>query len=164
MMQRREATVFAAAMLAALGAAVRVASNGEEPVERVPQSFAMRGGVPEADDDSLGEAAANAVANDPFRLVNRPTGVRYDAKTEGGAGAPAPFVPPPVRPMLVLKAIVGGPPWQAVVDGIPGQQPGSIVRTGDTFDKLTVRNVGRDTVVIQAPDTIWKLTLSRGRS
>ena len=162
-MQRREAAVFGLAMLAALGASLRILRASDEVAESVPVSFAVSAGAVMVDDDSLGEAAANTAANDPFRLVNRPTGVRYDARTEGSVGAPAQFVPPPVRPPLVLKAIVGGPPWQAVVDGVPGQQPNTIVRTGDAFDKLTVRSVGRDTVVIQAPDTTWKLTLSRGR-
>ena len=163
MMQRREATVLGFAILAALGASIRVTRTGAEPVERAPMSFAVSGGAMVVDDDSLGEAAANAVANDPFRLANRPSSVRYDVKLEGGVGAPAQFVPPPVRPAFALKAIVGGPPWSAVVDGIPGQPPGTIVRTGIVFDKLTVRSVGRDTVVIAAPDTTWKLTLSRGR-
>ena len=163
MMQRREATLLAFAILAVLGAGARVLHTGSEPAESAPLSFAVNDGAMAVDDDSLGEAAANAAANDPFRLVNRPSGVRYDAKLEGGAGAPAQFVPPPVRPAFALKAIVGGPPWSAVVDGIPGQPAGTIVRTGSSFDKLTVRSVGRDTVVIAAPDTTWKLTLSRGR-
>jgi hypothetical protein len=163
MMQRREAIVFVVAVLAALGAMLRIARASGEVGESQPPSYALRPSAPSVDDDSLGEAAANTAANDPFRLANRPSTVRYDAKTEGGLGAPAQFVPPPVRPSLVLKAIVGGPPWSAVVDGIPGQQPGTIVLSGTTFEKLTVKSVGRDTVVIQAPDTAWKLTLSRGR-
>ncbi|HEU4722063.1 MAG TPA: hypothetical protein VFS59_11930 [Gemmatimonadaceae bacterium] len=163
MIERREAIVLAGALLAIAGAALRIARAGSEPVTAASTTFVTTAGAIDVGDDSLGEAAANTAANDPFRLVNRPSGVRYDAKTEGGVGVPAAFVPPPVRPAFVLKAIVGGPPWQAVVDGIPGQQPGTIVRSGTTFDKLTVRSVGRDTVVIQAPDTIWKLTLSRGR-
>jgi hypothetical protein len=57
----------------------------------------------------------------------------------------------------VLKAIIGGPPWQAVIDGIPGQPPGTIAGTGARFDKLVVRSVTRDTVVVQGPDTTWSL-------
>jgi hypothetical protein len=163
MMQRREATAITLAILAALGATLRVARTSVPPADHRPQSFAMKSGAITVDDDSLGEAAANAAANDPFRLVNRPSDVRYDARTDGGIGATAQLVSPSVRPTFVVKAIVGGPPWSAVVDGIPGQQPGTIVRSGNTFDKLTVRSVGQDTVVIQAPDTAWKLTLSRGR-
>lgn len=162
MMQRREAVAFTVATLCALGASIRVARSSDVAIEpaRIPAVASVA--VAAVDDDSLSEAAANAAANDPFRLVNRPSSVRYDAHTEGGiGGAIQQFVPP--RPQLVVKAIVGGPPWQAIVDGLPGQQPGTIVRSGSTFEKLTVRSVGRDTVVIQAPDTTWKLTLSRSR-
>lgn len=161
MMQRREAVAFSIAMLAVLGATFRVARAGGDSPASAPLSFTVSPGGTTVEDDSLGEAAANTTANDPFRLVNRPSEVRYDARTEGNPGAPAPFVPP-VRPPLVLKALIGGPPWQAVVDGIPGQPSGTIVRAGSAFDRLTVRSVGSDTVVIAAPDTTWKLTLQRG--
>ncbi|MDB4878329.1 MAG: hypothetical protein JWM41_4775 [Gemmatimonadetes bacterium] len=69
--------------------------------------------------------------------------------------------PPRVRPVMTLKAIVGGPPWQAVVDGIPGQPPGVLVRQGTTLDKLAIRSVTRDSVVIQGPDTTWVLGFGR---
>jgi hypothetical protein len=62
---------------------------------------------------------------------------------------------------MTLKAIVGGPPWQAVVDGIPGQAQGTIVRAGAAFDKLVARAVTRDSVIIQGPDTAWVLTFRR---
>ena len=163
MMRSREGLAFGLAVIAALGTAFRVSRITDVPSVSARSSFALHANVPPVDDDSLAEAAANTAANDPFRLVNRPASVRYDAKLEGGMGVPglAAYVPP--RPQLFVKAIIGGPPWQAIVDGLPGQQPGMIVRTGNTFDKLTVRSVGRDTVVIQAPDTTWKLTLTRDR-
>lgn len=160
MMHRREAAILALAVLAALGAAIRIVRSDDAVIANASSIAVVSSDVPTVDDDSLGEAAANAAANDPFRLVNRPSSVRYDARNENGAVGQTPvFVAP--RPQLLLKAIVGGPPWQAIVDGIPGQPPGTIVRSGNAFDKLTVRNVGRDTVVIQTPDTTWKLTLTR---
>ncbi len=162
-MQRREAIALGAAMLSLLVAAARLAMGGEEATGRVTLGVAPGARPPAVDDDSLGAAAANTAGNDPFRLVNRPSQVRYDARTESGIGGAAAFTPP-IRPPLAVKAIIGGPPWQAMVDGIPGQPAGTIVRSGVTFDKLTVRSVGKDTVVIQAPDTTWKLTLSQNRS
>jgi hypothetical protein len=66
-----------------------------------------------------------------------------------------------MRPVFALKAIVGGPPWQAIVDGIPGQPSGTIVSNGMTIGKLTIRGVTRDSVVIQGPDTTWVLTFRR---
>jgi hypothetical protein len=102
------------------------------------------------------------VANDVFRLANAPADARYDPREEtatsrspGGSGAPAVARS---RPTLVLKAIVGGPPWQAAVDGIPGQPPGTVVRAGMRFEHLVIRLVSRDSVVVQLPDTTWALT------
>jgi hypothetical protein len=109
------------------------------------------------DEDSLAQAAERVVGTDPFRLANEPSDVRYEPRQTGAVPVTMPAAP---RPTLVLKAIVGGPPWQAIVDGIAGQ-PGAIVRAGDTFDKLVVRKITRDTVVVQGPDTTWKLTIPR---
>jgi hypothetical protein len=114
--------------------------------------------APEAgrfDGDSLDTAADATIGNDPFRLANAPASVRYEPRRPG-----APALAPLPRITLVLKAIVGGPPWHAMIDGIPGQ-PGAVVRAGDAFDKLVIRKVTRDTVVVQGPDTTWKLTIQR---
>jgi hypothetical protein len=113
-------------------------------------------------DRALDEAEDLTVSNDPFRLSNTPPSVRYDPANDGSALGPGTIAPPPFRPTLVLKAIVGGPPWQAVIDGIPGQPAGTIARQGATFDKLTVRSVTRDSVIVQGPDTAWTLSF-RGR-
>ncbi len=110
-------------------------------------------------DSVLADAEDATVTNDPFRLANEPPSVRFDPAVEGEA--PTSMVPV-VRPMLVLKAIIGGPPWQAVIDGIPGQPPGTIASPGARFDKLVVRSVTRDTVVVQGPDTTWSLAF-KGR-
>ena len=107
----------------------------------------------------LADAEDATVSNDPFRLANAPASVRFDPAVEGESASPA---VPVVRPTLVLKAIIGGPPWQAVIDGIPGQPPGTIAGPGARFDKLVVRSVTRDTVVVQGPDTTWSLAF-KGR-
>lgn len=161
-MQRREAITLAVAVLSLLAAAARIGAVGEAAAEHASVVVTANARAAMVSDDSLGTAAGNTAANDPFRLVNRPSEVRYDARVESGIGGPT-AIAPPVRPLLVLKAIVGGPPWQAIVDGIPGQPAGTIVRSGVTFDKLTVRSVGKDTVVIKAPDTTWRLTLTQNR-
>jgi len=112
-------------------------------------------------DSALAEAEDYIVSNDPFRLANAPSRVRFDPSNENG-GAPLGVPPTPMlRPNMTLKAIVGGPPWQAIVDGIPGQPAGTVVRAGGTFDKLVARAVTRDSVIIQGPDTSWVLTFRR---
>lgn len=108
----------------------------------------------------LHDAADLIVSNDPFRLTNAPPLVRYDPKAEGSTPTTA-VAAPPIRPVMTLKAIVGGPPWQAIVDGLPGQPSGTVVRAGNAFDKLVARAVTRDSVVIQGPDTTWVLSFRR---
>ena len=109
-------------------------------------------------DSALEEAEGLAVTNDPFRLSNSPPETRFDPSSDGSVRA---FAPAPVRPVFALKAIVGGPPWQAVIDGIPGQPAGTVARMGDRYDKLVVRFVTRDSVVIKGPDTSWVLLFGR---
>jgi hypothetical protein len=109
----------------------------------------------------LAEAEEVTVSNDPFRLSNSPPAVRYDPKNENSGVASPGMSVPVIRPSLTLKAIVGGPPWQAIVDGIPGQPTSTLVRAGATYDRLIARAVTRDSVVIQGPDTTWVLSFRR---
>ena len=133
------------------------------PASHAPLSIPPAAPAPERYDfDSLGAAAEQAVAVDPFRLANAPAVVRFQPRSLAAPPTPAVTVPPPPRPALIVRAIVGGPPWQAVLDGIAGQ-PGTVVRAGDTFDKLVVARITADSVIVQAPDTTWKLTLKRER-
>jgi hypothetical protein len=130
----------------------------------VPMIVASRpsiAGVPRivdgALDDSL-DAAERVIATlDPFRLANASSTVRFNS-ADGVVQSTAVLIAAPLRPTLVLKAIVGGPPWHAVIDGIPGQPPGTVVRAGTVVDKLTVAVVNRDTVIIRGPDTTWTLS------
>jgi len=107
--------------------------------------------------DSLADAEDAIVTNDPFRLSNSPAAVRYDPASDGPMSGVLAGTPQ-LRPTLVLKAIVGGPPWQAVIDGIPGQPAGTIARAGARFDRFTVRAVTRDSVIVQGVDTSWVLS------
>lgn len=113
---------------------------------------------PATTDESLTAAEIDVVAaHDPFRLANTPSRVAFDATgaDNGPAFAPAPR---PIPPNLVLKAIVGGPPWQAIVDGLPGQSSGVIATAGAVFQDLVIRSVTRDRVVVEGRDTAWVLT------
>jgi hypothetical protein len=113
-------------------------------------------------DDTLEALSELVIAGDPFRLSNDEADVRFVAGTEGGAAPPG-APPRGPRPALTLKAIVGGPPWQAVIDGLPGQQTSTVAHDGSVYGGLQVRRVSRDSVVIQGADTTWILTF-RGPS
>lgn len=108
--------------------------------------------------ESLARATAYVVANDPFRLSHQPATVAYSPALEGIA--PPPVARPP-RPNFVLRGIIGGPPWSAIVDGIPGRDGSTVLRKGDPVSAYFVRAVGRDTVTIKGADTTWQLTVKR---
>jgi hypothetical protein len=115
-------------------------------------------------EDSLAAAADLVAERDPFRLAHRPASV--DFRADVTPGQPVYVMPPAApRPPLVLKGIVGGPPWQAYLDGVPGRDGGVLVARGDTLSTpagpLRIRAIGRDTVVVQAADTTWRLTVKR---
>lgn len=141
----------------------RHALDGIDSVTGIPEVIVRAPSLVPVDEDSIIDAATAVAANDPFRLSNAPAAIAFSPSLEGGGlgGGAAPVVVR-VRPTLALRGIIGGPPWQAIVDGLPGQPPGSIVRPGMTFDKLVIRSISRDTVLVQSPDTSWKLTLGRG--
>jgi hypothetical protein len=110
------------------------------------------------DPDSISHAVAYTVANDPFRLSRQPATVAYSPALEGLASPP---VARPPRPNLVLRGIVGGPPWSAILDGVPGRDGSAVLRPGDSVGTVVVRAVGRDTVIIKGADTTWRLIVKR---
>jgi len=130
-------------------------------VPSVPAPVAASASSPIVTDSALAGAESLVVENDPFRLANAPARVEYDPRVDSPQASSRASTPARLRPSFVLRAIVGGPPWQAVIDGIPAQPPGSIVRTGATFDRLVVPSVTRDSVVIQGADTTWVLAFGR---
>jgi hypothetical protein len=132
------------------------------PVALKPSAVtALRVAHASPSEDSLAEAEEMIASNDPFLLSNTAPTVRYDPESDGVNAANGNVALPPPRPTLVLKAIVGGPPWRAVIDGIPGQPAGVIVEQGNTFDRLVVRVVTRDSVVVRGADTSWVLSFRK---
>ena len=112
--------------------------------------------------ESLARAAAVIVERDPFRLDRRPSSVPYAPVMSEAA---LPQVARPPKPVLVVTGIVGGPPWEALLEGIPGHSASVVARRGDVLGdsirRLIVKRVGRDTVVVAGMDTTWTLTVRR---
>lgn len=106
---------------------------------------------------TLTAASDTLVARNPFRLDRKPSDVVYDPAM--GVVPPAP--PTVTRPPLAVVGIVGGPPWEALVEGIPGRQGSVLVRRGDTLGGLRVRSITRDIVRISGMDTVWTLPVRR---
>ena len=107
--------------------------------------------------DALVAASEVLVARDPFRIERKPSGVAYSPTLEG---APPPPPRPPL-PALAVAGIVGGPPWEALLEGIPGREGTALVRRGDTLSGLRVRSITKDSVRITGMDTTWSLTVRR---
>lgn len=124
------------------------------PITRQAAPDELPAGTP---DDAL-HLAAEVAQRNPFRLSNRPARVRHgEEPVAAQAGRPA------YRPPLALRAIVGGPPWTALLAGVPGQAGTVMISRGDRIDSLQVREITRDSVVLRGPDTTWVLTVNRGR-
>jgi hypothetical protein len=161
---RRPAFVALAALwLAGTSAAAIIRWRAAEPVvvARSAQIPRLLSTAVDTADSALVNAEEAIASNDLFRLANAPAAVRFDVAGEPGVDIVGVSQPAAIRPTMTLKAIVGGPPWQAVVDGLPGQPANTLVRTGATYDKLVARQVTRDSVVIQGPDTTWVLSFRR---
>lgn len=151
------AAVVALASLAAWLSAVPTTAPG--PVS------AMRRGEPPVrsagpiDTAGLSEAAGRIRDHDPFRWERRPTRFRFNPwepvkPTESSVRA-AP------RPTLTLAGIVGGPPWTALVEGIPDRPGGALLRVGEEASGIRLVEVHGDTARLSGPDTTWILTPRR---
>jgi len=156
MTPRIEVTLwFSALVMSGIGMAIMLhrPPRTELPY-RVPTAKALM--APVANEP----AVRTVVAVNPFRLDRSPAPLRF----RPGASIAAPgLVPSPsmvTRPVLLLRAIAG-PPWEAVVEGIPGRNEPVVLREGDRMGDLLIRAIGRDTVVVSGMDTTWYLTLSQ---
>jgi hypothetical protein len=106
--------------------------------------------------DSVSVWAQAAASRNPFRFHRSPAAVRFGTLS-------APVVEPerPGLPTLALLGTIGGPPWQGVVAGFPGQSTSLVVRSGQQVDGFRVRAITRDSAVITGMDTTWNLVVSR---
>lgn len=77
-------------------------------------------------------------------------------------GMPVPPVAPHMMPPQVALQGVAGPPWTAVLSGLPGRPNQTVVMVGDTVGSARIRAIRRDTVVVQLGDSTVRLSLVRG--
>jgi len=102
---------------------------------------------------------APVVEHDPFRILRHPSPVAYKPELEGVTPPPPP--PKPPHPTLSLSGILGGPPWEALLEGVPGHDASTLVRAGDVLGALRVRAITRNSVIIEGEDTTWRLGMKR---
>lgn len=109
-------------------------------------------------DDSLVSAATARVAShDPFRLDRHPTSVAFSTNPQS-----TPMAPAAPKIQLALHGTIGGPPWQAILSGIPGHEGTVVLHAGDTLGGVLVRRVMRDSAVVRVKDSTWAVSLARG--
>lgn len=147
--------VFATALAAGVAATRAVSavrfSGGEDRPKMVGVAVNTR-----LDRAQFALMERGALEHAPFRLAAERATVRFGAVQQ----APATFRESDrTRYSLDVHAIVGGPPWQAVVAGLPGVDGPTVVRTGDAYLPLMIRSISADRVIIQGPDTSWILIL-----
>ena len=126
------------------------------------EGVAPRAPVPPMQPIAVRDAEKSASAlrqHDPFRIDRRPSDVRYNPWAPVGAAVAPPARPP--RPPLAIGGIVGGPPWNALVLGLPGREGGALLTVGDTAAGIRVLRITRDTVYLAGLDTTWALTQRR---
>lgn len=115
----------------------------------------------------LGSASEAVARGNPFRLDRAPapqgqlgmmmsTGDPPSYSPGGGSYAPPGFGGPPLR-----VTGISGPPWEALLEGIPGKQGAVVVRPGDRVEDLRIRSISSELVVVQGQDTTWRLQIKR---
>jgi hypothetical protein len=147
------------AALAVTFAVLRDAGRGSStPIPQLPVALL----VPPRVTAELLEQAVSDVAE---RNLFRPERAMAEASSAPPAGiGPAMGPPAPMasgRPRLTLRGVLGGPPWDALIDGIPGREGAVVMRAGETQAGITIRAIRRDTVLARGFDTTWALTLAR---
>lgn len=156
---RAMAWVFAAGTFAAAVAAWWAA---------LPSGSAQRRSIPSAlgrsrpaDTAGLAASAGLVWAANPFRTDRKPTKNRFTPWEPALVIAPPPGPPPAARPILTLIGLIGGPPWSAVVEGVPNQPGGVVLSQTDSGGLIKLIRVRGDTAFLSGLDTAWALTYRR---
>lgn len=148
---RRVAQVAVLAAVPALGRAARPWGPVVLPPAAVDAPVAP---VPANGPDSL---AYWLISRDPFRPARTAAPVAYDPSP-----LPAtPPEPPPPKPVLAVSGLVWGAEPSAVVEGLPGQEGGRLVRAGEVVAGLRIRRITPTHVTITGMDTTWVLEVRR---
>jgi hypothetical protein len=106
----------------------------------------------------LGALAATIQAQNPFRIGRTPSDVRFDPMEPVPMNAESTDSVIISRPALILVGILGGPPWNALVDGIPEHHGSVLLRLGEQAGGIRFDQIRGDTVVLAGHDTTWTLT------
>jgi hypothetical protein len=129
-----------------------------EPIRKSSRPLAQTTLLQSPTTESFLAAVREVTAGNPFRTSRRPSSLPFGTDVQTAEQSQPPRQP---HPALVLAGIVGGPPWVALLEGVPGRDGPVAVRRGDTIAGLSVGEITSQGAVIASVDTVWKLTLKR---
>ena len=109
--------------------------------------------------DSLESAVENITDRNLFRPERTSAEKRTQPPAAMQMGMPMPV--PSTKPRLVLRGVIGGPAWEAIIEGIPGHEGSVVLRAGQSLGGVTLRSVRSDTAYARGFDTTWALPLAR---
>lgn len=132
----------------------RVAGATGAPLGIVPVAAGTRVRAM-AESDAVTDAMDAVLDANPFRFSRSTPAIVSAVVGPQSVAASGPRTPP------VVKAILGGPPWQAVLSGVPGQPGEVVVLSGMRLGGILITSIMRDTVVVQVSDTTFRLTMKR---
>jgi hypothetical protein len=163
-----ERLLWVAALAAALGGWLRWRGAVAEEPSAAAGVASAPADPPAVSLTRLANAGRSIAAGNPFRLdrVPAPLGFPRPGANPMGMGMgmppmPEPYVPPaPPKPRLYVSGIVG-PPWQALLEGVPGHEGAVPVRAGTVVGDFRIRSVTRDQVVVVGADTTWRLPVRK---
>lgn len=127
----------------------------------IAQLAAIAPHIPRVPTDSLEDAVSDIVDQNLFR-PERVAAQETDAAPPM-SGAMQTVGMPSTKPRLLLRGVLGGPPWDAIIEGIPGHDGSVVIRAGQTIDGISIRGIHRDSVFARGFDTTWTLSLGRAR-
>jgi hypothetical protein len=146
------------ASLASGAATIRELRSPGSNVAQVPvRAASVSVDMTPPDESEFVHAAELITASDLFRVQRHPAAVRFQVDTVA-VSAQSPSLP---ATTLALAGIIGGPPWEALVEGLPNRDGATLVKRGDVFGSIKIVRVTRDSVVIVMPDSLRTFGLKR---
>lgn len=148
----------AALTAGAVSAWWRAVPSIDQPVRGPAPGLA--GGAAPFDSSQVADAARRTRDDDPFRIARRPSAVAYRPDWQAAA-EPSSVPNGPPKPTLVLVGLIGGPPWNALIEGLPGREQGVMLGLGEEVAGIRLRRIAGDNVILSGLDTTWVLTPRR---
>lgn len=146
-------TVGVAAAVLFVVATTALRYRARQEVPNLPEVIALK----ELPSDSTEDRIQLIIEGDLFRLDREPSSAAFLDPAADAVSSPPPAKLHRQWPRLRVTGILGGPPWEAVVEGLPGRSNGIVIRTGESYDGARILRVTRDSVIVSIDDSTYRL-------